>query len=193
MQQEIKSKDGRSERTERSKNAIVEALLSLYVDGILVPTAQEVADRSGLGIRTVFRHFNEMESLFTAGDTFLYKNIVETSMPNLTDSLQVRCEQLVAVRAKNCARIRPYILAAHAQAWKYKVLRKNYRKLCAKFKQRMFDYIPELQNKPAAIVDSIEMLLSFESWNRLRHIQNLSQKETKAVMLTSLTAMIDAK
>ena len=72
--------DGRSERTRRSKDRIVEALLNLYSDGILVPTAQEVADRSGLGIRTVFRHFNEMESLFIAGDNFLHKKFADKTI-----------------------------------------------------------------------------------------------------------------
>lgn len=191
MQHINTSKDGRSERTRQSRDRIVEALLSLYSDGILVPTAQEVADRSGLGIRTVFRHFNEMEALFTAGDSVLHKKFATKAIAAPVGSLDERCVQLVNLRAKNCARIKPYILASKAQAWKYKILRANYRKLCAMFKQRMFFYIPELESSPKASVDSAELVLSFESWHRLRHLQKLSQKETKDIMLMSLKAILD--
>src|SRR2546425_844353 len=56
--------DGRVRRGERSGQAIVEALVGLVGDGILEPTAQQVAARAGVGIRTVFRRFSDMESLF---------------------------------------------------------------------------------------------------------------------------------
>lgn len=191
MLYEMKLKDGRAERTRRSKDTIVEALLSLYKDGNFVPTAQEVADRSGMGIRTVFRHFNEMESLFIAGDTLLHKLYDDKTAPILDGSLEQRCQQLVDLRAKNCARICPYIMAAQAQAWKYKILKSNYRKLCAVFKKRMLIFIPELNNQPQAVIDSVELILSFESWQRLRHIQKLSQKESKAIMLRTLRAVMN--
>lgn len=185
------SKDGRAERTRQSRDRIVEALLSLYSDEILVPTAQEVADRSGLGIRTVFRHFNEMEALFTAGDSYLHKKFASKAIAGPVGSLDDRCAQIVDLRVKSCARIRPYILASKAQAWKYKVLRSNYRKLCDIFKQRMFFYIPELKNESKASIDLAELMLSFETWHRLRHLQKLSQKETKDIMLTSLKAILN--
>src|SRR5262245_66569994 len=56
--------DGRVRRGQRSGQAIVEALVGLVGDGILEPTAQQVAARAGVGIRTVFRRFSDMESLF---------------------------------------------------------------------------------------------------------------------------------
>ena len=190
MSSEVKSKDGRVERTRRSKDSIVEALLSLYKDGNLVPTAQEVADRSGMGIRTVFRHFNEMEALFIAGDTLLHKRYNNKSTPSPDSSLEERCEELADLRVKNYARIRPYIMAAHAQAWKYRILRSNYRKLCTELRERMLIFIPELNTKPQFCIDTAELTLSFESWQRLRYIQNLSQKDTKAAMLSALKAIL---
>ena len=60
--------DGRRMRSERSRKAIIDASLSLLEDGILVPTAQQVAERAGVGIRSFFRHFEDMESLFRAID-----------------------------------------------------------------------------------------------------------------------------
>ena len=49
--------DGRRMRSERSRDAIIEAALQLVQEGILVPTAQQIADRAGVAMRTFFRHF----------------------------------------------------------------------------------------------------------------------------------------
>ena len=56
-------RDGRALRSERSRRPIVEALFALVGEGVLQPTAQQVADRAGVGIRTVFRHFEDMDAL----------------------------------------------------------------------------------------------------------------------------------
>jgi hypothetical protein len=55
----------------------------------------------------------------------------------------------------------------------------------------MFFYIPELKNESKASIDLAELMLSFETWHRLRHLQKLSQKETKDIMLTSLKAILN--
>ena len=60
--------DGRVLRSERSRQLIMDAMAALIREGNLVPTAQQVAERAEVGIRTVFRHFNDMESLFETMD-----------------------------------------------------------------------------------------------------------------------------
>ena len=60
--------DGRRLRSERSRLAIIEAVLALQEEGVLVPTAQQISDRAGVGIRSFFRHFEDMEALFEAAD-----------------------------------------------------------------------------------------------------------------------------
>ena len=47
--------DGRNQRSKRSRQAIVDALLVLIEEGTLVPTAQQISARAGVGIRTLFR------------------------------------------------------------------------------------------------------------------------------------------
>lgn len=60
--------DGRRLRSERSQQAIVDASHALISEGNLIPTAQQIADRAGVGIRSFFRHFADMETLFEAVD-----------------------------------------------------------------------------------------------------------------------------
>ncbi|MGH9111849.1 MAG: TetR/AcrR family transcriptional regulator, partial [Acidimicrobiales bacterium] len=61
-----RSADGRRQRTERSRAAVIDALLSLYDDGAVWPAAAEVAKRAGVSTRSVFRHFADLDGLAEA-------------------------------------------------------------------------------------------------------------------------------
>ncbi len=58
--------DGRSARAARTRDAVVDALLSLLDDGNFRPTARQVAERAGVSLRSVYVHFDDLEDLFTA-------------------------------------------------------------------------------------------------------------------------------
>ena len=49
--------DGRLLRSERSRQLIIEAIIKLVDEGFLIPTAQQVAERAGVGIRSVVQTF----------------------------------------------------------------------------------------------------------------------------------------
>ena len=51
-QKDLALSDGRLQRSERSREAIVQALLSLVREGAPRPTAERVAEKAGVGIRT---------------------------------------------------------------------------------------------------------------------------------------------
>ena len=55
--------DGRMLRGERSRQQIVDALFKLIRAGEMNPGAAQVADAANVSLRTVFRHFEEMDSL----------------------------------------------------------------------------------------------------------------------------------
>ena len=55
--------DGRRARGERTRLAVLEALLHLVEQGELRPTAQAVAEEAGVALRTVYHHFEDVEAL----------------------------------------------------------------------------------------------------------------------------------
>jgi AcrR family transcriptional regulator len=55
--------DGRQLRRQRNRQAVVEALLDLYRDGNLRPSTEEIAARSGLSPRSLFRYFEDVDGL----------------------------------------------------------------------------------------------------------------------------------
>ena len=46
--------DGRRQRSARSREALIKASLDLIDQGLLVPTAKQIADKAGVGIRSFF-------------------------------------------------------------------------------------------------------------------------------------------
>ena len=56
--------DGRVKRSQDSQQRIVAALLELVSEGHMMPGAEQVAERAQIGLRSVFRHFKDMDSLY---------------------------------------------------------------------------------------------------------------------------------
>ena len=56
-------KDGRRERGERTRRRAIDALLALAAEGALRPTGLQVAQRAGVALRTVYHHFENVETL----------------------------------------------------------------------------------------------------------------------------------
>lgn len=55
--------DGRVLRGQRNREAIVDAMVEMYEQGNLRPTAGQVAEAAGLSTRSVYHHFDDMKSL----------------------------------------------------------------------------------------------------------------------------------
>ena len=55
--------DGRRARGQRTRLKVIEALLELVSEGVVRPTAQEIAARAGVALRTVYHHFEDVEAL----------------------------------------------------------------------------------------------------------------------------------
>src|SRR5208282_534285 len=67
--------DGRRQRSEASRERFVRAMLELVGAGQVTPRAEAVAARAGVGLRTVFRHFDNMESLYQQIDAVIAAEI----------------------------------------------------------------------------------------------------------------------
>jgi TetR/AcrR family transcriptional regulator, regulator of autoinduction and epiphytic fitness len=51
-------------RSERTRAAVVDALLALINEGKLRPTGREIAEEAGVSLRSVYVHFDDVEQLF---------------------------------------------------------------------------------------------------------------------------------
>jgi len=58
--------DGRRLRSQASRERIIDAVVAIIDEGRVTPSAELVAIRANVGLRSVFRHFGDMASLYTA-------------------------------------------------------------------------------------------------------------------------------
>ncbi len=169
--------DGRTLRTERSRKLIIDAMLALVEEGNLIPTAQQVADRADVVIRTVFRHFSEMENLYTELDASLrdsYENLFLGG--DRSGSLEERVLHAVECHANAYTKLSPIILSSSSQAWRWPVLRKNYARNQRGLRNDLDNWLPELKETSSETRDAIDAIASFEFWHRLQSHQGLSKK-----------------
>jgi AcrR family transcriptional regulator len=175
--------DGRVRRGERSGQAIVEALVGLVGEGILEPTAQQVAARAGVGLRTVFRRFADMESLFAE----MSARVQREALPLLVEGrpsgdLTERARALVGQRATFFERIAPFKRSGNLKRWRSPFLRDRHARLVRELRADLMRWLPELRRAPASVVDALDLVTSFEAWDRLRTEQRLGRERTQAAV-----------
>ena len=149
LQPKEKSKqDGRRLRSLTSQNIIVDAMMTLIQRGILEPTAQQVADEAGIGIRTVFRQIQDKENLFLKMDEKVRARLQETlkRAANPRGNLEERIEGLIELEAELFENNLQFLRATLANKWKYNTLQKNYERNQRNIKSLLYAWIPELKD-----------------------------------------------
>lgn len=186
--------DGRRLRSERSREAIMRAALDLIEEGHLVPTAQRIAERAGIGIRSFFRHFPDMESLFAAVDAEIRQSYEALFIGgDRGGSLEQRILHAVERRSEGYEVETNIILSTSAQSWRYELLRKNYARSQRGLRKDLDNWLPELAELDAMTREAVDAIASFEMWHRLRAHQGLSKKAAIEVIVGLLEKLVVAR
>jgi AcrR family transcriptional regulator len=188
--------DGRTLRRLRNEEKAVDAFLELVADGHIRPTAQQVAERSGVSIRSIFRLFDDVESLHAAAIARQGERVSVIQQPVLaTGSVASRVEQLVDEMGAVYEAIAPVrrmaVRAAHASPAIAGGLARH-RRMTRKQVRRTFE--PELAALPAGdrndVAEAIEAATSWETWDGLRTAQTLSVAGAKRVVRRLIAGLI---
>lgn len=190
MAKQEEETDGRRQRSERSRQAILDAMLKLVDEGVLVPTAQQVSERAGVGIRSVFRHFSDMESLFVSADTQSRKQYAPLfAGGDREGTLAERLQHAMEQHAIAYEAIGNRFLTTKAQSWRYEVLRQQYERAQRETRKDLDQWLPELKKITSERREMVDVVASFETWHRLRDLQGLSRKAS-IQLVTNLVAEI---
>jgi AcrR family transcriptional regulator len=186
-----KEPDGRSLRSERSRETMVNALFELVGEGVLRPTAQQVAERAGVGIRSVFRHFEDMDTLLAEVDARVRSEaapLLAVAPP--AGNLEKRARALVAHRAALFERIAPYKRSGNLQRPRSRFVQRMHQTLVNELRAGLRVWLPELSDAPADLRDALELLTSFEAWDRLRSEQRLGAEKARAAVERGVLALL---
>ena len=173
--------DGRRQRSVNTQATIVDAMMILIKKGILEPTAQQVADEAGLGIRTVFRIVKDKETLFSRMDEKVRESNQMLYQTSPSGSLKDRIEGLMQIESKGYEVNIEFIKATLANKWKYKTLEENYKKNQLLLKKLMFTWLPEISQLDSNLQEFLTAINSPNFWIELRENQTLSVEKAKKI------------
>ena len=183
--------DGRHQRGERSRQSMVDAALDMLAEGNFAPTAQEIADRAGVGIRTLFRQFEGMDDLYGVIDEQQRSYYAaKFTTGNREGSLDERILHAVEQHAKAYEELEKTLLFARVQMWRSKVLRKNYERANRNLRKDLDDWLPELSALSTSRRSAVDAVASFEMWNRLRELQKLDIADSIKIVYDLLKGLI---
>jgi AcrR family transcriptional regulator len=193
--------DGRSLRRVRSQDAVVTAMLDLLTEGHTQPTAQDVSDRSGVSMRSIFRLFEDIESLHRTA----IARQVERVVPLLADlsadgPFASRVAALVGNRSEVFEMVSPVRRLAVRLAPQSPPIREELARFGRFFRQQVADVFgAELARAKAnlragadddTLLDAVDAATSWEAWERLRTAQGLSVPDASRVVTFTVSALL---
>jgi AcrR family transcriptional regulator len=196
----ITNEDGRRARRDRNKYAVVDAFLDLVREGNPRPSVAEVAERSGVSHRSVFRYFEDKDDLARTAierqQAFALPLIDLTVGPGA--ALEERIDRFIDRRldlfenlapvarlSRSLVHVQPIIAAELTVHRQY--FRSQIRHL---FERELGGLAPDERGQAVAAID---VLCSFESVDLMLGDQDLSRKRAAAVLRRSIRLLLAPK
>lgn len=184
--------DGRKQRSARSRLAIVDAMIDIIMAGKMEPSAAEIADRAGVSARTVFRHFEEMDSLYREITERMEAQVMPIiQQPFTGDDWRDQLDQLLERRAAIYEQIMPLKIAAGIRRFGSDYLMANYQRFLVLERTGLENILPDQLRVNAGCLSAIEMCAGFQTWRRLRQDQALSAEQAAAVIRLTVSKLLD--
>ena len=187
--------DGRKARGQRTRDAIVTAMLELVNEGEYTPSAQQIAVKAGVSVRSVYQHLADLESLYNDAST-RGTEMVRAMAKEVDPSLPLarRIEEYTVNRATMLERTRPISRAGVLTGTTSAVVRENRQKMADWGRERVGRiFAAELATMPEAVAQSvlgaIEALSSAPTWDYMRET-GYSPQAAHQVMQVGVAALL---
>ena len=186
--------DGRRRRSLDSRARIVAAMLELTKEGEIAPSAEQVAARAGVGLRTVFRHFDDMESLYSEMSAAIEAELeAVVQRPFVGATWRERLSELIERRTFAFEKITPFKNAADVHRHDSEFLAGAHERLVAALRVILRGVLPTEMARDALKFEALDMMMSFEAWRRLRADQGLSVRRAREVLAAAVMRVAAGK
>jgi AcrR family transcriptional regulator len=183
--------DGRMKRSQDSQQRIVAALLELVAEGNMTPSAEQVAERADIGLRSVFRHFKDMDSLYCEmADAIAVTIEGVVRQPFKSAGWREQVLELVDRRATVFEKLTPFLQAAHIHRQRSPFLKTGHERFVQALRQILLGLLPAKAARSSQLVEAIDLLVSFEAWLRLREDQGLDVAKARRVLKGMIGAVL---
>ncbi len=175
--------DGRRERSRSSRARIVAAMLELVGKGDVSPSAARVAEVAGVGLRSVFRHFDDMDALYREmGEAIESRVLPIVLQVPVGATWKERMADIADRRATVFETILPYRISANLKRFQSAFLMQDYRRMLQLESSTVEAQLPPSVKADFTAVRGLDVILSFQTWRLLRHDQELAVEDASAVV-----------
>ena len=188
--------NGHAARTQRTRKAIIDALVELLSEGTPNPSATEIAARAGISKRSIFVHYATLDDLYqevAARATEMVLAIVAVIDPDAP--FDRRVAELCRQRSKVHEAIGPLRRAATARAHTSKVIassqqfsqRSSRDQITRVFAKELARYRQRARQRAVASVDAV---LAGTTWDLWRGFYGFDEKDARLAMQRAVTALL---
>jgi len=175
--------DGRRERSRSSRSKIIAAMLDLVGNGDVAPSAARVAEVAGVGLRSVFRHFDDMDELYREmGDVIEARVMPIILQAPIGVTWKEKLFDISDRRAQVFETILPYRISANLKRFQSPYLMQDYRRMLRLESETIEAHLPPAVKDDVVAARGLNVILSFQTWRLLRHDQDLPVDDAKAVV-----------
>jgi TetR/AcrR family transcriptional regulator of autoinduction and epiphytic fitness len=180
--------DGRTRRALRTRAAIVDATIALVEQGDLRPTAPRVAEAAKVSVRSIFQHFDDLETLHAAVAERLVERVARlvVAVP-ADDPFEERLPRFVHQRALLLEAVTPIRRAANVHGpFSTEIaarLRDGQAYLRAEAERTFAPELDRAGPERAELLDALDAALSWSTWEHLRAGLGRDQPAAEAALV----------
>ena len=183
--------DGRRLRAVRSRDRIVDAMLALVGEGEMNPSAVQIAERAGVGLRSVFRHFEDMDTLYGEMRARMEAEILPlVQAPFAARDWRGRLFELLERRATIYERLLPYRIAGSVRRFQSEFLRRSQNETRASESETIRRVLPARILADPILAAAIDHAAGFETWHSLRVELGLPRKRAAEAVARTVEGLL---
>ena len=165
-------------------------MLALVEAGEISPSAEDVASRAQVGLRSVFRHFKDMESLYAEMTIQLGRFYMSALVPFETSGWKPQLFEAIDRRVAIFERLLPFKRAADAHRHESPAIQAYHERAVALLRVRLQALLPPHLAGNAVAFETLDLLLSLDTWARLRYEQKLPPEMARRIITAQIEALV---
>ena len=189
---ELLQADGRIQRSQRSREKILRAYWELMLGGDMEPSAAAIAEHAGVGLRTVFRHFEDLDTLLLELMSLSYDEVMPQFLQPLKSiNWKDQILELVERNVEIWERIKVPHTAGELGRFKSQILMDDYKRSRNLEISDIRAILPKDINNYDNVLFALDSTLSFSTMRRLREDRKLSIPKVKNIMSLLVKSILD--
>jgi AcrR family transcriptional regulator len=189
--------DGRLLRGARTRSAIVRSYIELLGRGERAPRAEQIARRAGVGIRTVYNQFRDLEDVRAEAGVLVRAQIEQYVLRDVPRgaSLQERLDLFIGGRVQLLETLAPYARSAQGRHEESAELRRQRAALVEESERELgLAFGPELapqgDRERVQLLHALHAASAWPAWSALRDELELDVAEAASVLRLTLGALL---